>query len=55
MFVHMVVSLLYMLSLVSDVIMANCVLCEGSLSTSRRSIVLSLSCIPVLVVYNMKE
>ena len=52
---HMVVLLLNMLSLVSDVVMANCVLCEGSLSTSRRNIVLSLSCMPVMVVYNMKE
>ena len=55
MFVHMVVLLLNMLSLVSDVVMANCVLFEGSSSTSRRSIVLSLSCMPVMVVYNMKE
>ena len=55
MFVHMVVILLNMLSLVSGVVMANCVLCGGSLSTSRRSIVLSLFCMPVMVVYNMKE
>ena len=44
-----------MLALASGVVMANCVLCEGSLSTSRRNIVLSLFCMPVMVVYNMKE